>query len=583
VFQDEVIGLIQVANKGTDYTKADIRSLETIAERIAPILSARLQRKRAEEEVSKLNAELEQRVLERTAQLRSARERLQFVLSATPAVIYTSKASGDYAATFISDNIAQLGYTPVEFLENPDFWVSHIHPDDAPRVLADLAHLFEHGHHIHEYRFRLKDGSYRWMRDELHLVRDEDGNPLETVGYWIDITERKQAEEALAASEGKYRGLYDSLRDGIVMVSMDGRITQCNRVYREMLGYTEEEVLRLTYQQLTPQKWHAMEAEIVRDQIVARGYSDEYEKEYIRKDGTAFPISLHVWLITDEQGETTGMWGIIRDITERKRAEDELRRLNRDLALRAAELDAVNQELEAFAYSVSHDLRSPLRVVDGYSKILLEDYCGKLDEDGRFMLGQVRESVHQMGQLIDDLLAFSRMSRREMTRRQCDIGAMARQVFRALREAHPNRRLALTVQPLPAAFGEPAMIREVLRNLLDNAVKFTATREEGVIEMGSMPIADGQSEIAYYVRDNGVGFDMRYRNKLFQVFQRLHRTEDFDGTGIGLALVARIVHRHGGRVWAEGEEDKGATFYFTLPRTADAEDKGLKTIGEERT
>jgi light-regulated signal transduction histidine kinase (bacteriophytochrome) len=188
-----------------------------------------------------------------------------------------------------------------------------------------------------------------------------------------------------------------------------------------------------------------------------------------------------------------------------------------------------------------------------------------------------------MGQLIDDLLAFSRMSRREMTRRQCDIGAMARQVFRALREAHPNRRLALTVQPLPAAFGEPAMIREVLRNLLDNAVKFTATREEGVIEMGSMPIADGQSEIAYYVRDNGVGFDMRYRNKLFQVFQRLHRTEDFDGTGIGLALVARIVHRHGGRVWAEGEEDKGATFYFTLPRTADAEDKGLKTIGEERT
>jgi signal transduction histidine kinase len=239
---------------------------------------------------------------------------------------------------------------------------------------------------------------------------------------------------------------------------------------------------------------------------------------------------------------------------------------------------------------------------------LLEDHQDQLDPDGRFMLGQVRESARQMGQLIDDLLTFSRFGRREMTMRRCDVAAMAREVFQELRDLHRDRRLSLTVQDMPPALGDPAMLREVLRNLVDNAVKFTGRREVGEIEVGTQSSAGGgadaksergarnaedgsgsghsafrvpSSEIVFFVRDNGVGFDMRYRDKLFQVFQRLHKTEDFAGTGIGLALVARITHRHGGRVWAEGEADKGATFYFTL-RRADSENAERGTRIAER-
>jgi PAS domain S-box-containing protein len=237
---------------------------------------------------------------------------------------------------------------------------------------------------------RGRDGQYRYFAARGVPVLNADGSIREWVGFCADIHERKRAEEELRRhrehleevvaertaelrdSEEKYRGLYDSLRDGIVMVGMDGMILQCNEAYRTMLGYSQEEIARLTYVQLTPAKWHEMEAAIVRDQIVARGYSDEYEKEYIRRDGTVFPICLRVWLVCDREGRPAGMWGIVRDITERKRAEDAIQKLNHDLRRRAEELDAVNKELEAFAYSVSHDLRSPLRGVEA-----TQDSCWK--------------------------------------------------------------------------------------------------------------------------------------------------------------------------------------------------------------
>jgi signal transduction histidine kinase len=232
------------------------------------------------------------------------------------------------------------------------------------------------------------------------------------------------------------------------------------------------------------------------------------------------------------------------------------------IAARTAELKQANGELEAFSYSVSHDLRAPLRAVDGFARLMEEDYAARLDDEGRRMLGVIRAQALRMGRLIDDLLTFSRVTRQAVDQQPIEMQAQAREVFDALAALEPERTLRLELGALPPARGAPALIRQVWENLLANAIKFTRDREVAVIEVGAHPDEGGGT--TYYVKDNGAGFDMRYADKLFGVFQRLHSDTEFPGTGIGLSIVARIVHRHGGRVWAEAEVDRGATFSFTL-------------------
>jgi two-component system sensor kinase len=251
----------------------------------------------------------------------------------------------------------------------------------------------------------------------------------------------------------------------------------------------------------------------------------------------------------------------------RRQAEEEIRRLNEELEARVkartAELEFANREMEAFSYSVSHDLKAPIRAIQGFSRMLVGEHAAKLDAEGLRLLQVVCDNTTLMHHLIDDLLALSRLGRLQIRKSVINLTAMVRQIFDQLRTQTPERDLRLTVGDLPPALGDQSLLNQVMMNLLGNAVKFTKSRETAVIEVGGR--TEGKEDI-YYVKDNGVGFDERYADKLFGVFQRLHDGEEFEGTGVGLSIVKRIVQRHGGRVWAEGKVGEGATFYFALPK-----------------
>lgn len=355
------------------------------------------------------------------------------------------------------------------------------------------------------------------------------------------------------------QALIDNTSAVIYMRDLDGRYIVVNHEYERLFGLRREEVIGLTDHDL-------FSAEIAdefraNDLLAISGAGPvNVEETAPAADGEHTYITVKFPLL-DSVGKAYAVCGISTDITARKHAEEQVRHLNAELERRVKELEASTRELDAFSYSVSHDLRAPLRSLHGFSDILLEDYDDKLDDQGRQCLQRIQSNVVRMGLLIDDLLRLSHVTRTGLNRQRVDIGAQAREIVEELRRAQPDRRVETVIADDLVTTGDPLLIKVALENLLANAWKFTGKREQGTICVGAVRESDEQ---VFFVRDNGVGFDMKYAEKLFNPFQRLHPVTEFDGTGIGLAIVHRILTRHGGRIWAESAPGKGCTFFFTL-------------------
>jgi PAS domain S-box-containing protein len=376
--------------------------------------------------------------------------------------------------------------------------------------------------------------------------------------------ELRQARDNLqieVAERTQQASLLNLTHDSVFVRDMDFAITYWNLGAQELYGWAAEDAIGKHSHELLktvfPAPLEDVHAELLR--------TGRWEGELKRAtaQGSTVVVAARYALRRDEQARPVAILETSNDITQRKRREEEIQRLNQELAKRSMELEAINKELEAFAYSISHDLRAPLRHMAGYTELLQKKASSALDEKCNHYILMMLDSAKRMGNLIDDLLAFSRIGRAETQKTVFSLTQLVREALSEVRQDAEGRNIAWKVGSLPDFYGDRSMLRLVLVNLISNAIKFTRTRTQAEIEIGC---ADGNSDdLLVFVRDNGVGFDMKYVNKLFGVFQRLHNSDAFEGTGIGLATVQRIIHRHGGKVWAEGVVDGGATFYFSAP------------------
>jgi PAS domain S-box-containing protein len=377
------------------------------------------------------------------------------------------------------------------------------------------------------------------------------------------ITERKRRERAAREAREYAESIVETVREPLVVLDADLKVISVNASFYQTFKTTPDDTEGKLIYDLGNCQWNISKLRVLLEEIIPRNNQFlNFEVDHEFPD-----IGRKIMLLNARRIYSKGIGArmillAIEDITQRKKAEDEIRKLNEDLRHRAIEVESACKELETFTYSVSHDLRTPLLGINGLSRILLEGYSDHIDAKGRQFLSIIHSSAQKMLQLIDDLLTFSRSEHQEMQISEIDMREFARAVFEELQNVHPEQTISLVTRTLPPARGDRSMIRQVFVNLLSNAIKFTRPKREGVIEIGCIV---KEKHHTYYIKDNGIGFDMQYAGKLFEVFQRYHTGDEFEGTGVGLAIVQRIIQRHGGQVWAEGKVKEGATFYFTLP------------------
>jgi len=483
-------------------------------------------------------------------------ERFQKLVAQSGQIIALLDAEGERLLSAEGGRLLGLREDQIRHLSVPDM----VHPDDHILFHETVRAVAEAGSSARcEMRLLAADGQYRWLQVRV-TNRLDDPQIGALVVNAHDITERREALSRVVDLAGIIEG---SLNEIYVIDQETLQFLYVNDAARSNIGYGRDELRTMAPYDIKPAYDQASFRELVRPLLEEEVDVLRFEAEHARKNGTRYPVE--VVLQRSRYGQQPALAAIILDITERKRAEQALLRLNDELEdrvrRRTAQLQASNDELQAFTHSVSHDLRVPLRAISGFGQILSEDYGPRLDDEGRRLLGVISGSVERMNELINSLLGLSRATRQEMILQSCDMRALAEAAWRDV-STDESPGVSLSLGELPGAAVDPVLMRQVWVNLLANAIKYSQRAAAPAIEVTG---SRSEDRLRYEVRDNGVGFDPAYSHKLFSVFQRLHGNDEFEGVGVGLALVQRIISRHGGQVWAEGRPGQGATFSFSLP------------------